>query len=109
MTATVGLLAALLAPSLHATQPPARLDLLEHAAGFAVVTLAWRLAVGRDVRVLVGLLVLAVVTEVLQGAVVGGRQGDPLDALADALGVAVVWLPRVLPGDRAPNRHPSST
>ena len=96
---TSGLVAVLLAPSVPTGPPAVRLDLLGHVLGFALVHAAWRLAVGRRVVVVAGLVALALVTEVLQGVVVGGRQGDPWDALADVLGVALVWVPSRLPGE----------
>jgi hypothetical protein len=65
------------------------LDKPVHAAIFGAVV--WTGArIGLPLLPLVGLSLLhAVVSELLQHAVLSGRSGDPLDALADAAGVMI--------------------
>lgn len=65
------------------------LDKLVHAAVFGLVALTGVRA-GLPVRGVVAVLLAhAVVSEVLQHLVLPYRSGDPLDALADAVGVLV--------------------
>lgn len=66
-------------------------DKVVHVLVFAVPVLLLLLA-GAPVRlVLVVLGLHAVVSEVVQGAVLPGRSADPLDVVADLVGVAVGW------------------
>ncbi len=71
----------------------AGLDKLVHAAVFAAVTFT-ALRAGLRPALVVGVgLAHAVVSEVLQHAVLPGRSGDPVDVLADVVGVALgAWL-----------------
>lgn len=71
---------------------PPGTDKLVHAGVFAAV--AWTgLRVGLPVRALVAtLLGHAVLSEVVQGALLAERNGDPGDALADAAGVLAGML-----------------
>ena len=77
--------------------PPPGVDKLAHVAFFLVGAVLWRRA-GRSERwVAVAGLAYAVLTEVWQHAVVPGRVGDPIDALANALGLALgLWAVRRL-------------
>lgn len=78
---------ALYTPQVDAPLPFAGADKLVHAALFGAPMLAGALA-GIPPRLLAGLLVAhAAVSEVIQGVVLPHRSGDPLDAVADTLGV----------------------
>lgn len=106
-------LAVLYAPSVPpvpGTQTPG-LDKVVHAAVFAAVTAA-ALAAGLALVPVVAVgLAHAVVSELLQHLALPGRSGDPLDVLADAVGVVLgAWLARVLirragPGRSGPGRR----
>lgn len=101
------LLASLAPLSLPLSSVPTHFDKLEHA--FAYLCLAvWftgLVARGHYWRVAVALLLLGVVVEILQAAMPFGRQGDPLDLVANligiGLGVAIAtwttggWAPRI--------------
>ncbi len=66
-------------------------DKVIHLLVFAVPVLLLLLA-GAEPRVVVGVLALhAGVSEVVQGALLPDRSGDPVDALADLAGVALGW------------------
>ena len=67
-------------------------DKLVHAAVFALVTGAgvWRF--GRVRAVLAAVAAYAVGSELAQGLLLPGRQGDAVDALADLVGALAVWL-----------------
>ncbi len=79
-------------------------DKVVHAAVFGAVAFTGRRA-GVPLLPLVALLVAhAVVSEVVQGALMPGRQGDPWDALADVAGTALgAWLAGML--DRKGRAH----
>lgn len=65
------------------------LDKVAHAAVFAAAALTGRRA-GVPLALLVGGLVLhAVVSEVLQGTLLDARSADPWDAVADLAGIAI--------------------
>ncbi|MEE6273382.1 VanZ family protein [Georgenia wangjunii] len=85
-------------------------DKLVHAAVFALVALTGMLA-GVPARVLVPLLLAhAVVSELVQHALLPNRSGDVWDAVADVVGVALGWaLGRALSARRDPRaaRGPS--
>ena len=68
-------------------------DKLVHVTVFALVTAAgvWRF--GRVRTVLLAAVVYAGASEVVQGLVLPERQADPMDVLADLVGVLAVWLP----------------
>ncbi|WP_299442538.1 VanZ family protein [uncultured Phycicoccus sp.] len=73
-------------------------DKVVHLVVFFVPALL-ALAARLPARAVVALLAVhAVVSEVVQGVVLAGRSGDPLDALADLAGVALAagvwWLRR---------------
>lgn len=80
-------------------------DKIVHAALFAVLGWAWlRAFPDRAAWVVAGGLAFAIGTEVWQSALPLGRTGDPADALADALGLAVavvVWTLRRARAERA--------
>lgn len=106
-------LAVLYAPSVPpvtGTQIPG-VDKLVHAAVFAAVTAA-ALAAGLPFVPVVAVgLAHAVVSELLQHLALPARSGDPLDVLADAVGVvlgarlAQVLLRRAGPGRSDPGRR----
>ncbi len=82
---------ALYVPDVGAEPRFAHADKVVHVLLFAVPTLSGLLA-GVPARLLVAvLLVHAGVSEVVQGALLPRRSGDPVDALADAAGVALGW------------------
>ena len=87
--ATLVVLVVLLLPEAPGPRPFDRVDLLQHALTFGVLTILWRLAVARRARLVVALVALGAVTEVLQATLVEGRTGTASDLLADAVGVAV--------------------
>jgi VanZ family protein len=78
-------------------------DKLVHVLIFVGLTLAagWRF--GRGPAVLGALVAYAVGSEVAQGLFLPGRSGNPLDVVADLVGIALAWavLGRVLRGGRA--------
>ncbi|MPV38972.1 VanZ family protein [Georgenia subflava] len=75
-------------PDVGPTDVPG-LDKLGHAVVFAAVTLTG-LRAGLRPGLVIGFgLAHAVVSEVLQHAVLPGRSGDPFDVLADVVGVAL--------------------
>ena len=90
-------------PTDDAPHPFSRADLVVHAATFAVLTAAGRWAFGRPTALLAGLVAYACGVELVQGLLLVGRTGDPLDILADLVGAVLAWLPwrSVLPGDDA--------
>jgi hypothetical protein len=67
-------------------------DKVVHAAVFGLVTAAgiWRF--GRVRAVLPAAAAYAVGSELVQGLLLPGRQGDPVDALADLVGALTVWV-----------------
>lgn len=65
------------------------LDKLVHAAVFAAVAFSGRRAGVPLVLLAVALVAHAVLSEVLQAAVLTNRQGDGLDVVADLVGTAV--------------------
>ncbi|ROR89706.1 VanZ family protein [Nocardioides aurantiacus] len=67
-------------------------DKVMHALTFCVLTLSGALAGVGWRPLLAGLAAYAVGTEVLQHLLPIGRHGDPLDALADLVGVGVGLL-----------------
>ena len=87
------------APAAAAAVPGA--DKVVHLAVFAAVTFT-ALRAGLSAALVVGFgVVHAVVSEVVQHTLLPGRSGDPLDAVADVLGVlAGVALARALDRQR---------
>ena len=72
--------------------PGGQSDKLAHAGMFAVFSWLWAWAVApsmRTARILGAGLLLALVTEVGQAVPLIDRDADPLDALADSIGVGV--------------------
>jgi len=86
---TALILAAMLAPGPSVPSTSWNLDKLAHFLLFGGFAWLWlRAAPGAWIRVgLVGLL-YGVLTEVAQALIPGQRTGDPMDVLADALGLA---------------------
>jgi len=94
-------LVVLYAPRAPSTGATVGLDKLVHAAVFGAV--AWAATRCGASRGVVGTLLVfhAVLSEVLQGTVLAHRSGDPLDAVADTVGVALgLALGTVLEGRR---------
>lgn len=75
------------APALPSGPPVS--DKFEHFAIFFLLAVTGRFAGHRTEALLVGLLGYAVVSEVLQAVLPIRRSGDPMDALADAVGVVL--------------------
>lgn len=97
----LGSAALFLWPTEDAPHPFSRADLVVHAATFAGLTAAGRWAFGRPTALLAGLVTYACGVELVQGLLLVGRTGDPLDILADLVGAVLAWLPwrSALPGD----------
>lgn len=90
---------------------PGGSDKVGHVAIFAGLALAGRWARLPVPALALGLAAYAVLTETLQATLPLGRHGDPADAAADvvgiALGLGVAAAVRALrPGRRAPSRRP---
>lgn len=82
-------LVVLYAPSSPADPPFAGADKVVHALVF-LVPVALALLAGGPPRVVVGVFAAhAVVSEVVQHALLPGRAGDPLDVVADLVGVGL--------------------
>ncbi|WP_206690390.1 hypothetical protein [Quadrisphaera sp. INWT6] len=97
-------LVVLYAPRAPSTGGVPGVDKAVHLAVFGLV--AWTgLRAGAPGRLLLPLLLAhAVVSEVLQDLVLPDRSGDPLDAVADAVGVLLGAALAVLAGRRASQR-----
>jgi len=82
----------LFAPSGDGAAPFPQSDKLVHLSLFAVLagTARWRF--GARTAVLLAVCAYAPLSEVVQAVLLPGRDGDPLDAAADLLGVALGWL-----------------
>ncbi|MBX3479433.1 MAG: hypothetical protein KF842_03470 [Caulobacter sp.] len=80
-------------------------DKAEHATAYLGLSLvgAWAFP-NRLGRLALGLFLAGIGVEVLQSVMGLGRQGDPVDAVANSVGIAaglgVVWAVRRLPGLR---------
>jgi len=66
-------------------------DKVVHVGLFALLAATARLRFGGDRRVLVALGAYAVVSELVQAALLTTRSGDGWDVLADLIGVAAGW------------------
>lgn len=91
-----GHLAVLYAPSTPSGGGVPHLDKVVHLVAFAAVAACARWCGLPRAPVVVVLLAHAVLSEVVQGAVLSARSADPLDAVADVVGVvlgALVPLP----------------
>ncbi len=87
-------LVALLVPGAGAVLPPGSSDKIVHAIGFFGMT-TWFAGVYRRARwgrVALGMLAFGVLTEVLQGLATRTRSADPVDFVADAVGVGIAML-----------------
>jgi VanZ family protein len=82
----------LFAPSGGATPSVPGLDKAVHLALFALLAGTTRWRFGAHPRLLVAVAFYAVASEVLQGALLRDRSGDPYDVLADLLGALAGWL-----------------
>jgi hypothetical protein len=90
--AVVVQLVVLYAPRAPSTGPVPGVDKVVHATVFgAVAWAAVRCGIARWVIVVV-LAAHAVLSELLQAALLPARSGDPLDAVADVAGVVLVLL-----------------
>ncbi len=79
-------------------------DKAQHAIGFVVLSLLGLTSYpSRRVHVLVGLLIFGAAIEIAQ-SVTGWRYGDPLDWVADAVGVLAGFL-ALRAGNRTDVRH----
>ena len=94
---TVLILAAMLAPGSSVPRSSWNMDKLAHFLLFGGFAWLWlRAAPGAWIRVgLVGLL-YGVLTEVAQAVMPGQRTGDPMDVLADVVGLAAGILASVI-------------
>ena len=77
-------------------------DKAVHLLLFALLAATARWRLGSATAVLAGVLVYAVLSEVVQAALLAERSGDLLDVLADAVGAALGWVLAV----RLPGRQP---
>jgi VanZ family protein len=66
-------------------------DKLVHLVLFALLAATARGRFGPAVSVLVAVAVYAVASELVQGALLDSRSGDPYDVLADLLGTLIGW------------------
>jgi hypothetical protein len=83
-------------------------DKVVHLVVFAAVAWTGRAAGLPRITLLCALVAHALVSEVLQAALLPARSGDPLDVVFDAVGIAVGMLLRVSPGQnerRAPRQR----
>jgi VanZ family protein len=95
-----------LAPSGAVPVPPVRgLDKLEHFLAYAVLA-TWFAGLyprSRYLRIGLGLGLLGLAIELLQQVMGLGREGDPVDLLADFAGIVVgLWLGASVAGGWAP-------
>jgi VanZ family protein len=67
-------------------------DKVVHVVLFALLAGTARWFLGGTRAVLLLLAVYAAGSEVVQGVVLAGRSGDPLDVVADLVGVALGWV-----------------
>ena len=67
-------------------------DKVVHLVLFAALAATCRWRFGDRPAALAALASYALVSEVVQGVLMATRSGDPLDVVADLLGVAIGWL-----------------
>jgi VanZ family protein len=67
-------------------------DKVVHLLLFAALAGTGRWRFGAQPALLLGVVAYAVVSEVVQGALLSGRSGDPVDVLADLVGAAAGWV-----------------
>lgn len=67
-------------------------DKLVHLVLFALLALTARLRLGASTAVWVAVAAYAVVSELVQGLLLASRSGDPLDVVADLIGVGLGWF-----------------
>ena len=67
-------------------------DKVVHAALFAALAASARWRAGPSTAALLLVVAYAPVSELVQGGLLAGRSGDPLDVLADLAGAAAGWL-----------------
>ncbi len=95
-------LLALLLPSGGRIASLNNLDKLVHAVGFFGLTM-WFAGIYRRNRyalLAAGMLAFGALTEWLQSAVTRSRSGDPMDLLADAVGITLAIIVACAGGDR---------
>lgn len=82
----------LFAPASGVATSALQLDKVVHLLLFAALagTARWRF--GSDPRLLAAVAVYAVASEVVQGALLPDRSGDPYDVVADVLGAGLGWV-----------------
>ena len=73
------------------TDPPGA-DKAVHLALFALLAGTARWWAGAGTAALVAVLLYAPLSEAVQGLLLAGRSGDPLDVVADLAGVVLGWL-----------------
>ena len=100
-------LAVLYAPRTPTVETGLPLDKVAHVVVFAVPVVAL-VAAGLPRRwVVMGMALHALLSEVLQAAVLPQRSGDPADVVADLVGVAIgAWLARGRAGPFAATPRP---
>ena len=79
-------------PRASAPPPFPGADKLVHLVLFALLAAAARWRFGRSLPVAVAVAAYAPVSEFVQGLLLPGRSGDPLDARADLVGAALGWV-----------------
>lgn len=67
-------------------------DKFDHVFVFAALTVLGWFAAVRWRHLVPGLVVYAVATEVMQATLTSNRHGDPLDVLADVVGIVVIGV-----------------
>jgi VanZ family protein len=82
----------LFAPSGGAAPSVPGLDKAVHLALFAFLAGTTRWRFGADLRPLGAVAGYALASEVLQGALLRDRSGDPYDVVADVLGAVLGWV-----------------
>lgn len=83
-------LVVLFAPSGGGSGPPGS-DKVVHLLLFAALAATARWCFGALLPVLVAVAAYAPVSELVQALLLPGRSGDPLDVVADLVGVALGW------------------
>ncbi len=85
-------LVVLFAPSGDGAAPFPHSDKLVHAALFALLAATARWRFGPRPAVLAAVVTYAPLSELAQGALLPGRDGNAYDGLADLVGVALGWV-----------------
>ena len=67
-------------------------DKVVHLVLFALLAGTTRWRFGGSVALVLAVVAYAVASELIQGALLSSRSGDPYDVVADLIGVAAGWL-----------------